>query len=166
MHTVVVTREMNFPANTVWNLLDDFAGTWVYHPVVRHSEAVNGVKRGLGAARRCDLYDGTSVQEKITRYNPQEMRYHVEVFDHGPFPTTHMDVTIEVVQTAPQKSLVRYTCRFKVKYGPMGWLMGKAAMGPKMRQMLGKVLEGVETHLDTGRVVGQGGTVEPSRAAA
>ncbi len=68
MHTFRVTRDLDHSATAVWELLANFADTYVYHPVVAFSESVNGQRTGLGAQRRCDLYSGGSVQERIVAY--------------------------------------------------------------------------------------------------
>lgn len=159
MHTLIISRDMPYDADRVFSLLDDFSNTWVYHPIVRSSDSVNGIERGLGAARRCELYDGQSVQERVTEHDPGARRYVVEVFDHGPFPTRHMVVTIEVEPTGAEACRVSYTQEFQVKYGPMGWLMGELAMKRAMGKMLGSLLEGVERHLETGRIIEEGGAL-------
>ena len=42
---------------------------------------------------------------------------------------------------------------FRPKFGPLGWFMGKTVMAGQFRKVLGSVLEGLETHLQTGEIV-------------
>lgn len=54
-----------------------------------------------------------------------------------------------------------------VKYGVAGRVMGALVMERKLAGMLAEVLVGAQTHLETWRIVGQGGElIEPERAEA
>lgn len=166
MHQIQVERELDHPASTVWALLDDFASTWVYHPIVEHSASTNGVQRGLGAERMCQMYDGAEVRERVVRHDATRMTYGIEVFDHGPFPLTHMEVDITVTPLGAHRCRVTYDGQFQVKFGPMGWMMGKMMMEAQFVKMLGQVIDGAGQHLSTGRIVEQGGTMGALRGAA
>jgi len=44
---------------------------------------------------------------------------------------------------------------FTPRFGPVGWLMAVMMMKPKFRHILGKVIDGLEVHVQTGEVVGE-----------
>ncbi len=132
--------------------------------------SVNGIRGGLGAQRQCNMYSGDAIQEKVVEYDADRYFYRIEVVEHGPFPTTEMIVAIKVEPKGAAACVVTYDLEFDVKYGPIGWVMGKAMMAPNMKKMLGELLEGVQAHLETGRIVEKGGALgaalEPSALAA
>lgn len=161
MHTVTFQRTLAHSPERVWALVDDFSGTWAYHPLVSESPSTNGVERGMGAQRRCQMYTGDAVEERVTAHDASARRYSVEVVDHGPFPVTHMEVDIQVDAAATAgHSVLTYTMSYVPKFGPMGWLMAKVAMNSGMRKMLGQLFDGIESHLETGRVVGKDGVLD------
>jgi uncharacterized protein YndB with AHSA1/START domain len=165
MHQFNVSKIIAAPVDRVWELLDDFANTYVYHPMVEHSFATNGKRTGLGARRECTMYDGSSVQEEVTQYDPKSRRYSIEVVEFGPMPLKHMGATIAV---EPARGGARVTCSgdFLPKFGPLGWLMAKTMMTSQFNKMMGQLLDGVADHLETGRIVGKGGELgSPLKAA-
>lgn len=159
MHEVTLTRRVNHDATKVWALLDDFANAYIYHPVVGKSYATNGQEKGLGAERACQLYSGGAVEERVIEHDPQNMRYRVEVIDHGPFPTKEMFATIHVEAEGAGVSRVTMEMAFTLKYGPIGWLMGATIMRIKMKGLLAQMLEGASQHLQTGRIIEENGAL-------
>lgn len=158
MHQVTVSRQFDHSARDVWDLLDHFSETWVYHPIVRHSTCLNGIERGEGASRQCEMYNGDKISERVVSHDASAMRYSIEVFDHGPFPTKVMLVDVLVEAIDARSSKATYELTFDMKYGPAGWVMGKLAMRSGMEKMLTQLLDGVGLHLDTGRIVQEDGT--------
>jgi carbon monoxide dehydrogenase subunit G len=166
MHQVTITREVPFPVEKVWPVINDFENIYVFHPNVEKSISLNGQSCGLGAERECQFYDGTAVQERVVSHDAANKTYRVEITDPGPFPTNKMTADITVQETTPGKSRVTFDMAFQVKYGPVGWVMGAVMMKPKMDTIISSVLAGLETHIETGRIVGKGGELGASLAAA
>lgn len=52
--------------NQVWDIVSDMGGVYKYHPLVKKSPVLSENAVGIGATRRCEFYDGSSVVEKIT----------------------------------------------------------------------------------------------------
>ncbi len=165
MHEFEVSKVIDAPVDRVWDLLDDFANTYVYHPIVERSFSVNGKQKGLGARRQCTMYDGNSVQEEVREHDPVARTSKIVVVDHGPFPMKHMEVTISV-QPDEGGTRVTYAGKMLPKFGPMGWMMAKTMMIPQFRKMMGQLIDGVETHLATGRLIGKKGELGPLVEAA
>lgn len=133
--------------------------------VVEHSSSVNGLQTGMGAQRQCTLYSGGQVQERIVSYTPEARSYRLEVVDHGPFPMSHMEVTVAVEPDGEERSRVTFSGGFRPKYGPVGWLMGKAMMKPQFTKLMGQVLDGIDAHLTSGRRIEKGGRLGDPMAA-
>jgi len=166
MHRFEVQKVIDGSADRVWALLDNFADTYVYHPIVERSTSVNGQTAGRGAERQCEMYGGGAVKERVTEHDASARRYTVEVFDFGPMPLTQMTVEIAVEPAGADRSRVTYAGTFTPRFGPAGWLMAKVMMKRQFERMMGSLIDGVEAHLRTGRLVERGGALGPAVAAA
>ena len=156
MHQVSVNHKINAPTPKVWNVLDKFSEVYMYHPFVKHSESLNQLTSGLGAERTCHFEDGNKIKERIIAYEKGNS-YHVEIYDPGNFPLRKAIALIEVRPEGQQQSTVTFNMSFQPKYGPAGWLMAKLIMKKQFESILKHVLKGLDTHLQTGGVVGRNG---------
>ncbi len=152
MHEVQVARTIGVSADEAWKIIDDFGGIYQYHPVVERSHISNGVASGLGAERVCHFDNGDAITEQITAYDPGR-EYTVEITDLGKFPLVRGVARLSVEPAGAGRSTVQFTMRFKPKFGPVGWLMGKTVMRSQFRKILASVLAGLETHATTGAIV-------------
>jgi len=154
MHTVVVEREMDVQADRAWSILDDFGGIYRFHPNVEKSSIQNGIDSGLGAERVCHFDNGDQVREQITGYEAGE-EVTVEITDPGNLPLKTAVANIALTRLENNRSRVRFKMSFQPKYGPIGWLMGATVMQSQFRKILSQVLAGLETHAQTGEIVGR-----------
>jgi len=152
MHHVHVDRVIDQPADAVWAKLDDFGGVYRYHPLVVTSPLANGIGSGLGAQRVCHFDDGNSIREEITAYEPGR-ELEIEIVDPGKFPLKRAVARLSVEPLGENRSRVDFEMNFQPKFGPLGWFLGKTVMVGQFRKILGSVLEGLETHLQTGEIV-------------
>jgi carbon monoxide dehydrogenase subunit G len=160
MHTFEVTKEIAVPVDQAWAVLRDFPNTYVHHPIVERSGHIDGPAEGVGCTRECHLYSGGRVAEAITRFDDAGRSYDVEVVDHGPFPMKHMEVTIEAQSAGVGRSRITYRGGFVPKFGPMGWMMAKTMMVEQFESMMGQLIDGLESHVQTGRIVGKDGALQ------
>ncbi|MFT7622186.1 MAG: hypothetical protein ACI9WU_001354 [Myxococcota bacterium] len=165
MHQFNASKDIAVPVDRVWDLLNDFANTYVYHPMVERSSSTNGKRSGLGARRQCTMYDGSTVEEVVTAYDSKARRYSLEVVDFGPMPLKHMSATIAVQPTLGGARVI-LSGDFQPKFGPLGWVMAKTMMTVQFNKMMGRLLDGVDEHLKTGRIVGKGGKPGPALTPA
>lgn len=163
MHTVSVTRTIDTPVATVWNALDDVGNVYRIHPMVESSESINDVTTGEGAKRQSTLYDGGALLEEIVESDPKH-RQVVNVIDAGPFPLKEAVATFDLEPIGENSTEVTMTMSFVPKFGPAGWLLAKLMMKNKLRAMCGDILAGLDTHLQTGEIVGPDGNPEPADA--
>jgi uncharacterized protein YndB with AHSA1/START domain len=164
MHTVTATRTIGAPVATVWNAIDDFGNVYRFHPDLEHSESINATTTGEGAQRQCDFYDGGTIREEVVESVP-EQRQVTNVFDLGSFPLKEMvgDFGLEPIDESSTE--VTFTMSFVPKYGPVGWLLATLMMKSQFRGIAEGILAGLDTHLQTGEIVGQNGDPETADAS-
>lgn len=156
------SRLVRADLDTVWNAVADMSYVHNFHPKVDKSPLLTGNATGLGATRRCDFYDGTSVVEEVVAVRPREF---VEIaLSEFSMPFSRAKARIDVAAEGDDRTRVQLTMDFSMKYGPVGWLMEAAMVRPMMSQMLDQVLAGLEHHVVTGEYIGENGA--PVTAAA
>jgi len=148
------TIPINAPIQKVWQVIDDFGGVYKYHPVVEKSPMLSENATGLGAKRRCEFYDNTSVVEEITEYKPGEY-LKVEVSEFS-MPLKSMTGIMRIKSVDNTTTAVTIELDFVVKGGILGELMGVLMMRPMMKGMMLKVLKSLEYHVISGKQVGNG----------
>ena len=169
MHTVSATRTIDIPVATVWNAIDDFGNVYRFHPSLEHSESINDVATGEGAKRQCDFYDGSVIREEVVESLP-EQRQVSNVFDLGSFPLKEMVGRLDLEPIDENSTDVTFSMSFVPKYGPVGWLLAELMMKRQFRALAEDIIAGLDTHLQTGEIVGPNGIPEtvdaPSAMAA
>jgi len=158
MHTVREHRTIDAPIEDVWNALDDFGNVYKFNSHVADSRRINDTARGTGAKRQCDLYSGGSIREEVVESVPGR-RQVVDVFDTGPFPLERNIATFDLEAVDDDRTRVSLEMSFVPKYGPIGWVMAHVVMKRRFRMLVGDLLDGLDQHLRTGQLVGEGGTL-------
>ncbi|MEO0424097.1 MAG: MerR family transcriptional regulator [Pseudomonadota bacterium] len=124
----------------------------LFHPGVRHSEAVRGRECGTGAERMCHTYDGQSFHERLIESD--EGRWVVQVL--AGMPARHAQVEISATPVDARVTTLRFVAQFDFPF-PM------SLMSPLIRRRFAKLLDqlivGLGDHLETGREVGKNGTL-------
>ncbi|MEM1415469.1 MAG: SRPBCC family protein [Myxococcota bacterium] len=164
MSEVHLTRVVAASPEAVWAALADVGGVHRFHPYVERSPLTEGsAEGGVGAGRTCHFYDGNHVVEEVIRWEPLEA---VEVaIVRGSMPLKDARAGF---QLTPEGAGTRIDLRmsYTPKLGPLGALMDVLMMRRKFRTLLAEVLEGLDVHVRTGQVVGEGGQLAPAPAWA
>jgi len=163
MSNIEITRHIPASPARVWAAFADFGGIHKFHPFVETSPMLSQNASGLGAERRCEFYDGNSVCERVVGVE-EGTSMTIDIYE-GSMPLERAEARIHL-EPADGGTRVRFVMDYTVKWGPIGALMDVMMMRRKMRGMLGKVLAGLETHLETGAAIGQGGLPEMTVAMA
>ena len=158
MSQVSVTKKVNAPAERVWEIISDFGNPQVYHPLVKDADLLSVKDRGLGAKRRCNLYNSTSAVEEITRW--VEGREFTAAATEGPMPFNNVEAGMRVIPLGTSSSEVTIAMSYVPKWGLAGRLLNALMMRMAVRKMLTKVLTGLEHHVTTGELVGKNGVPE------
>ena len=66
MSQLTATAIVRAPVSRVWDTISDVGTVKDWHPKVKHSPVLSAESTGVGATRRCEFYDGTSVVEQVT----------------------------------------------------------------------------------------------------
>lgn len=163
MHTVSAIRTIDTPVATVWNTLDDFGNVYRFHPKVEHSKSISHITNGEGARRQSDYYDGSVIREEVVK-SVDRQRQVIDTYDTGPGPLRKNVTRIDLKPIDEHSTEVTLTMSFVPKYGPAGWLRATLMMKSQLRDLSEDILAGLDTHLQTGAIVGRNGNLETADA--
>ena len=93
---------------------------------------------GVGSQRRCVFADGSSVVEEVTEWEPNR-QYRVRLVEMGKMPVQEAHATLSVEPLDGEHSRLKMAMDYRMKYGPLGWVMGQTMM----KSMMGGIFEGV-----------------------
>lgn len=119
----------------VWAVLSQYMHIDEFAPQIMSVDALTDGEVGLGSKRRNHFANGTSVVEEVTTWKPGS-GYAVKLSDMAAMPLHEASSEIHITPTAG-KSKVTWTFDYRVKYGPLGWLMGQTMM----KMMMGKIID-------------------------
>ncbi len=153
MNTVTATRNLAAAPPTVWALVSDVRTVADFHPAVASVDLLSEQPTGLGATRRCNFYDGTSVREEVTEL-VSERSVHF-VLSEFAVPMKQFEATISVNPAAGGGTQVTFELSYEMKFGVLGKLMNAAMVRGQMSKLMSRVLAGMAHHLQTGEAVGE-----------
>ena len=148
MSNVRVSKRVKVPAGRVWEVLSDYGNIYKFHPKVKASSILTGNDRGLGAKRRCEFHDKSSVVEEITEW--EEGKGFSLVLSEISMPLKRAEASMRVAPLGSDASTVTISMDYDVKYGPMGRLMDLMMMRGMMRKMFSQLIEGLEEYALSG----------------
>ena len=109
--------QINAPKERVWAVLADLGAASAWNPTVTHSSYTSDGREGVGASRRCDLPDGSFVEERVTAWTPGEA-FTLNVYE-GAIPFENGFGTYEL-RGVGSETIVNFTLEFDSKAdGPM-----------------------------------------------
>ncbi len=153
MNRVISTRNLSADIDTVWALAADVTSVVHWHPKVKSVDLLSPHKVGIGAARRCNFYDGTSVVEEVTQQT--EGRALKIVLSEFSLPMKTFEVDIALKSIATGGTQIVFTMNYEMKWGVLGTLMNAMMVRGQMAGLMKDVLDGMEHHLQTGEEVGE-----------
>ncbi|WP_228848146.1 SRPBCC family protein [Halocynthiibacter styelae] len=121
----------------VWGELSRFMDLADIAPLVASVDALSEASTGLGAKRRCHFDNGTSlVEEAITWEDGRMMEVRMSEMDAMPLHEGVAKIMVE--PSGINHCRVIWGLNYRVKYGPLGWILGRTLM----KMMMGKVIDG------------------------
>ncbi len=146
---------MGHPVDKVWSTLADFGGIHRYSGAVESSPINRGTPdRGIGAERRCQLYDGKHIQERVTEFT-EGSRLALEVFDTS-MPMKSAAASFDLQPTADGGCELTMTMEYVVKFGIIGRALDAVMMRKEMIKSLTLLLAGMDEYAKTGRAIEKG----------
>ena len=132
-------RTLDFDATpeAVWAVFGRFMHIDEFAPLVKSVDALTDGEDRIGSKRRCYFDDGTSVVEEVTEWNAKR-GYRVRLLELTAMPLHEAYAELSVGPLENNRSRMRWTMDYQVKFGPFGWLLGQTIM----KIMLGKIFDG------------------------
>ncbi len=120
----------------VWAVLGRYMHIDAFAPLIVSVDALTEGEDGLGSKRRNHFENGTSVVEEVTAWKPNH-GFTVKLSDMAAMPLHEAHSEVFITPGAGGSN-VTWTFDYRVKYGPLGWLMGQTLM----KMMMGKIIDG------------------------
>ena len=134
--------------NAVWAVLSRYMQIDEFAPQITSVDALTDSEIGVGSKRRNHFANGTSLVEEITDWKPGA-GYTVQLSDMAAMPLHEASSEIRITPFGG-KSQVTWTFDYRVKYGPLGWLMGQTMMKVMMGKIINANLQGLSDKVRTG----------------
>ena len=122
--------------------IDEFA------PMVTSVEALTSECEGLGAKRRCHFDNGTSLAEEVIAWDEGRM-YEVRLSELGAMPLVESTAKIAIEPAGIGHCRVVWDVEYRVKYGPLGWVLGQTLMKMMMKKIIDGNLKGLAGKVTT-----------------
>lgn len=165
------TRTVNIPHTQVWKLLSDLESPSKYHPMVNRVEITSSHNKGIGASRRVHYVDGSTETEEVVQIGQGYIIFKPHSF-HESSPGKDFIMTYKVKKLLPDWTEIVLEANYTLRAadGPWRALRSYLSIDPTVRRLhkqLQKVLEGIEYHLTTERMVRKsvGNNVGPTRTS-
>ncbi|HEO64534.1 MAG TPA: SRPBCC family protein [Spirochaetes bacterium] len=152
--TAKVSMTINLPSPRLWDALSQFDQIHLFHPMVDKASLLSSKNQGVGAKRRCDFYDKSSLVEEIQEWVDGKS-YTVKLTEISAMPIKEAEATISLEPLGSDRTTASFEMRYTPKFGPLGWMMGQLMMKPMMKKMFMKILKGLEQHTLTGEAIGE-----------
>lgn len=105
MAEVHLTRDLDKPADVVWDLIGDFHGLHKFNPTIQPTESIDD-----GTARKIVMGPNAIVERLIEQ---SERSYTYSMDDDGPLPVKNYKSTLSVKDTGDGKSTVDWKGTFE-----------------------------------------------------
>lgn len=134
-----ITREIDAPVETVWEVLDDFGDIQRWSPGVRASQLTSDGPVSAGSTRHCDFAPFGGVNERIDRYQPNE-RLTVNLYETFNLPITSGVADFNI---APHGDGTQLTLHYSYTPNLLGRLI-KRYTDKQMRKGIGGLASGLQ----------------------
>ena len=145
MTTIQHEIRANCAPERVWALLSDLTAVASYNPSVRAAALTGNLKGGVGAERACDLLPNGRVVERVTHWD-EGRALGLEVAESD-WPIHYMRWVTRVAP-ASNGSVITQDLEYRVKFGPLGWLLDRLVMKRKLTATLDSVFENLVKHAE------------------
>ena len=141
---------INAPKEQVWDILADLGGIKNYNPSVTDSYYHPGKKRGIGAARHCDLKPFGSVEETAIHWD-EGRSYTLLLHDGKKVPPFKKATGKLAVRSNGSGTVASMTLEYDLKFGPLGKLMDLVMVRSQFQKVTHTVLHGLKKYAESQR---------------
>ncbi len=153
MQDASATRTVHATTAQLWPLIADVRAIEHWNPNVDTVDLLSEQPTGLGAARRCNFYDGTNVREEVVELE-EEGRVRLELSEFS-LPMKQLYAEISIAPKADGGAEITFALDYEVKFGPLGKLMGATVIRGQMKKMAARILAALDHHVATGETIGK-----------
>lgn len=136
------SRTIGAALEAVWSVLGHFMHIDAFASEIASVEPLTSGADGVGSRRRNHFRNVSSLVEEVAEWRSGE-GYRVKMIELAAMPLKEASANIRI-SSADGGSRVTWSFARRVKYGPLGWLLGQAMMKPAM----GKIMDGNLKGLD------------------
>ena len=129
----------------VWALLADLEAVQRYNPGVRAASIEGDRRSGVGAMRVCELAPKGRVVERVTVWE-HERALGLEVAQSD-WPI-HFMRWVTRIEPRGEGTRISQELEYRVKFGPIGWLLDRLVMKRKLRSNLDVVFASLVAHAE------------------
>jgi hypothetical protein len=133
--------------NNVWVLLADLEAVQRYNPGVRAARIQGDQRTGIGASRVCELLPKGRVVERVTHWEDGRA-LGLEVAESD-WPI-HFMRWVTRVEPLEGRTRITQELEYRVKFGPLGWLLDRVAMERRLRSNLDGIFASLVKHAENG----------------
>jgi hypothetical protein len=131
------------PPQRIWSLLADLEAVEKYNPGVREAKIRGAQRTGIGATRVCELVPKGRVVERVTHWEEGRV-LGLEVAESD-WPI-HFMRWVTRVEPSAAGTRITQQLEYRVKFGPLGWLLDRLAMERKLRTSLDGIFASLVRH--------------------
>ena len=133
------------PPERIWALLADLEAVERYNPGIKRAAVEGTQASGVGARRSCELVPKGRVVERVTHWEDGRALGLEVAESDWPF---HFMRWVTRVQPNDDGSRITQELEYRVKFGPIGWLLDRLAMERKLRTSLDDVFASLVKHAE------------------
>ena len=139
MSEFTITRQINAPIETVWEVLHDFGDIQRWSPGVTESELTSEGPVSEGSTRHCDFAPFGGVNERIDRHQPNE-RLTVNLYETSRLPISGAVADFNI---APNDDGTMLTLHYQYTPNLLGRLMRRYT-DKQMQKGIGGLAKGLQ----------------------
>ena len=139
MSEFTITRQIEAPVETVWELLNDFGHIQRWSPGVTASELTSDGQVAEGSTRHCDFAPFGGVNERIDRYQPNR-RMTVDIYKAFKLPISEAVADFNI---APHNGGTELTLHYSYTPNLLGRVL-KGYTDKQMRKGIGGMSKGLQ----------------------
>lgn len=139
MPEFTITRQIDAPVETVWEVLDDFGDIQRWNPDVTHSKLTSEGPVKKGTTRHCDFSPFGGVNERIEQHEPNK-RLTVDLYETFKLPISGATADFMI---APHAGGTELKLRYDYTLNSIGRLV-KGVTGRQMRKGIGGLADGLK----------------------